>query len=398
MEAHSAIVRQFFENLLPEGDALDQAAHANGVSKSNLVGLMVALGRETAGAIRVTPMTGEAHQQAAHAAPLQDESRMRLVTATELSERIRDRTRQPFSVWDGKVRLSIAGFQDKIAVYEHEGQWFLVDDPSLASTVIVKPVPIRPQLASLPGNEFMCMQLAEALQLAVAETRLVHVPEPVLLVRRFDRRESPERVERLHVIDGCQALGLSVGMKYERPYGDGRDVRHVRDGASYPRLFELLEQTAEPVRYKLAFLRWAIFQVLIGNTDAHAKNVSFFCSTDGLRLAPAYDLVNIPALLDDGLSHTFAMAIGDAFSEADLTAFEWAYFAWQCDLDRRMVARQLSAMSDRTLRLMNQIIKLGAKSGIPSHELDNFRSRIEATCVRQSSLAPAITSFKDSDF
>jgi len=51
-DQHSAIVRQFFENLLPEGDALDHAAQAHGVSKSNLLGLIQALGRETAGAIR----------------------------------------------------------------------------------------------------------------------------------------------------------------------------------------------------------------------------------------------------------------------------------------------------------------------------------------------------------
>lgn len=49
---------------------------------------------------------------------------------------------------------------------------------------------------------------------------MLHVPEPVLFVQRVDRREENGRVARLHVIDGCQALGLSVSMKYERNYGD----------------------------------------------------------------------------------------------------------------------------------------------------------------------------------
>jgi len=32
-------------------------------------------------------------------------------------------------------------------------------------------------------------------------------------------------------------------------------------------------------------LRWAIFQYLIGNSDAHGKNVSFFAEPEGMSLA-----------------------------------------------------------------------------------------------------------------
>lgn len=106
-ETHSAIVRQFFENLLPEGQALDAAAAASRVSKSNLVGLLIALGRETAGALRIRQEGIEEPT-----APVR-----RKLTTEELSGRIRARPQEPFSVWDGKVRLSIAGYQDKIAVY-----------------------------------------------------------------------------------------------------------------------------------------------------------------------------------------------------------------------------------------------------------------------------------------
>jgi len=42
---------------------------------------------------------------------------LRPITPEELSERIRKRQETPFSVWDGRVRLSIAGYQDKIAVH-----------------------------------------------------------------------------------------------------------------------------------------------------------------------------------------------------------------------------------------------------------------------------------------
>ena len=210
-EQHSAQVRQFFENLLPEGEALDHAAQTAGTTRSNLVGLLIAIGKETAGALRVTLADHRATPAAAEAEHLRE------ITPAQLSERIRERENIPFSVWDGKVRLSIAGYQDKIAVYEREGRWYLVEGGRLASTEIVKPVPMRKQLATLPANEHLCMQLARRVGLEAAQTRLVHVPEPVLMVRRFDRVETEAGVRRLHIVDGCQALGLAVSMKYERP-------------------------------------------------------------------------------------------------------------------------------------------------------------------------------------
>ncbi|MDD5036368.1 MAG: HipA domain-containing protein, partial [Methylococcaceae bacterium] len=283
-EQHSATVRQFFQNLLPEGQALDDAAATNKVSKSNIVGLLIALGRETAGALSIS--------LARTPAETRTQPSRRLLSPAELSERIRARPEAPFTVWDGKVRLSIAGHQDKIAVLEEGESWFLIDGMGLASTHLLKPEPVRGRLEGMTTNELACMRLAQAVGLPTANVRLERVPETVLLIRRFDRKVEAEGVRRLHCIDGCQALGLGVGMKYERPYGDGRDVQHIREGASLPKLFALLEQTAaSPAAERLALLRWAIFQVLIGNTDAHGKNLSFFLDAGGLRLAPAYDLV-----------------------------------------------------------------------------------------------------------
>ena len=405
-ELHSAQVRQFFENLLPEGEALDHAAQASGTSKSNLVGLLAAVGKETAGALRVTVHHGEPGQAQSSASAgahrdadeHNDDHGLRLVTPEQLSERIQKRAEIPFSVWDGRVRLSIAGYQDKIAVYEKGGQWFLVDGPRFASTVIVKPLPTNPQLASLPGNEYFCMQLAQRVGLDVAPTRLVHVPEPVLLVSRFDRVEQEAGVRRLHVIDGCQALGVSVAMKYERPYGDGRDVRHIRDGVSLPKLFGLLDLSPQPARDKQALLRWAIFQVLINNTDAHGKNVSFFYDVQGLRIAPAYDLVCTPALKHEQLSDTYAMAIGDAFSEADLTALEWAHFAHQCGLPIRLVSQRLGQLALRVLDSLEDVSADCVAAGVAQDAAQGIAKIIMATCQRQFDIAPQVLKLRTSDF
>lgn len=392
-EQHSAQVRQFFENLLPEGDALDHAAQAAGTTRSNLVGLLIAIGTETTGALRVTL----ADDGAASLVAAESADSLREITPRQLSQRIRERENQPFSVWDGKVRLSIAGYQDKIAVYEREGKWYLVEGSRLASTVIVKPVPMRKQLASLPANEHMCMQLARRVGLKAAETRLIHVPEPVLMVRRFDRIEHDDGVKRLHIVDGCQALGLAVSMKYERAYGDAKDVAHIREGVSLPKLFGLLEQSPVPAVDKRALLRWAIFQVLIGNTDAHGKNVSFYCDEQGLRLAPAYDMVCMEAL-DAGFPDTYAMAVGDAFSEKELSPFEWAHFAYLCTLPFRLVARELDGLATKVLAVMDGLAADMNEQGVPAPVAKRFQKLIRGTCTRQLEHVQQIARFKQADF
>ena len=353
-DSHSAAVRRFFENLLPEGHALDDVAAANKVSKANLVGLLVALGRETAGALRIHP--ADLHDAPGPGTSEADAQPVRrALTKDELSQRIRARPHVPFVVWDGKVRLSIAGYQDKMAVFSEHEQWFLVEGASLASTHILKPEPVADRLAGLTSNEFLCMRLARRVGMPVAEVELAQVPEPVLVVTRFDRRVEGDIVRRLHVIDACQALGLASAFKYERPYGDSRDVRHVRDGASMPRIFELLSMSPIPAAQRLQLLRWFIFQILIGNTDAHAKNLTFFAGIEGLSIAPAYDLVCVLALEVAPLQTTYAMAVGDAFSTEELSAFEWANFAKNCKLTQRLVSNELFRLAELTLKVLPEV-------------------------------------------
>lgn len=379
-DTHSAVVRQFFENLLPEGQALDDAARAYAVSKSNVVGLLAALGRETAGAFALRP-----EDTAAEATP----AVRRPLPTTELSERIRQRAQQPFSVWDGKVRLSIAGFQDKLAVLIDRDQWYLVEGDDLASTHIVKPEPLNPRLAGLTSNEFFCMRLAAAVKLPVAEVRLQQVPEQVLVVTRFDREYAGDRIRRLPAIDGCQALGLSAAYKAERPYGHQPAVAGIRDGASLPRLFALANTLATPVAERLRLLRWAIFQVLIGNTDAHAKNLMFMQGTGGLTLARAYDLVCC-TLYAEHLDDHFAMAIGDAFQSAEISALEWATLCLRAKLPPALVRKELRQMAQGLRQQMaavrHEVLTEGAQASI----VGAVAALIDAECVRQATLAEHI--------
>ncbi len=388
-DQHSGIVRQFFQNLLPEGQALDDAAQTHKVSKNSIIGLLRVLGGETAGALMFSLDDEDPHRSARPARPL---------SAHELSLRIRERPEMPFSVWDGKVRLSIAGYQDKLAVFEEDGQWFLVEDPRMASTLIAKPEPVARFMAGMTSNEFMCMRLAAAVRLPVAKTHLKHVPEPVLVVERFDREvirqpDSVTTVRRIHCIDGCQALGLPVDFKYERPYGDAPDVQDVRDGASIKHFFARLNDktfTPVPAAARLHFLRWTIFQVLIGNTDAHAKNLSFFCHSAGLTVAPAYDLVCALVYAADKVQDRLAMAIGDNFDPVRISAYDWAQLAHENDLPSRLVAQEITRLAKSSLNVLPKLSADLEREGADPAMLKRVHDVIERQAAEALRVAPMI--------
>ncbi len=331
-------VKRFVENLLPEGRALDVAATAYRVSKSNLYALISALGTETTGAFRFW-RPNEVPPHIAVAPP-------REVTRAELDRRLAERVAVPLALWDGKVRMSIAGVQDKLMIYldraiEDGGRMFLVEPP-LASTHILKPEPDRQATPHLVVNEHFCMSLARCMQLPAAQVDIYRTPRPVLVVGRFDRvlahGDAGATVQRLHIIDACQAADLPVTYKYERNFGGGEHVRNIREGVSFEVLFKCVEQTVNKAAARQTLLRWALFQFLIGNCDAHGKNFSFFVRREALEPAPWYDLVSV--LQYPGLDHELAMAWGDAFRLEEVGAFQLADFARRCGIDKRLLQRE----------------------------------------------------------
>jgi serine/threonine-protein kinase HipA len=327
--AASGTVRRFLENLLPEGRALDVVSTTHQVSKNNIYGLVRALGQETAGALSIL---------ADDTTPQSQISTRREISREELKQRIDDRANLPFAVWDGRVRMSIAGHQDKLSVYL-EGERFYLVEGRLATTHILKPEPVEGNLPMLVANEHFCMSLAARLGLPAAPVSIERLPNPVLVVERFDRVREPGRVRRVHMIDACQALNFPVSCKFERNLGLEREVRAVRDGVSFERLFSVSNFTLEKAVTRLTLLRWALYNYLIGNVDAHGKNVSFFCRPDGLALAPFYDLVSVVQY--DGLEPELAMAYGDEFLLPEVSAFAWADFARRTGTPRSLLAREM---------------------------------------------------------
>lgn len=353
-KATSSSIRRFLENLLPEGRALDVASVYSNIQKNNIFGLIRHLGQETTGALTFLPM-GKT--------PNALEPQFRELMLSELQERIERRNNVPFTVWDGRVRMSIAGFQDKLLVNRVGERLFLVDG-SLSSTHILKPEPLNTALAFMVANEHFCMKLASRMSVRrygqdhVAEVDILRTPDPVLSIRRFDRHlrtdqfvEGPDGVkvpvvERLHIIDGCQAMDISVAAKYERNLGNGKDVAHIRDGASFERLFAIRQYLEQPAIGIRRMTMWVVTTLLTGNSDAHGKNLSFYVCRAGLRVAELYDLVSVMQYDSQNLEHELAMAFGDEFRLEDVKSFALADFCERAKVGRPFFARELVALCE----------------------------------------------------
>ncbi|MBF5007377.1 HipA domain-containing protein [Diaphorobacter caeni] len=400
-EGHgSSAVRRFLQNLLPEGPQLDDIARACGLSKANVYGLVQALGAETTGAFRFLPIDATGDEAVDQPA--------REVSLAELSERIRHRQWQPFANWDGRLRLSVAGQQDKLALHvqrgaaDHAGDMRLVlPDAPYTSTHLLKPESQDPKIPFLVANEHFCMRLAarmgqdKGLQFEVARVDIIRVPEPVLFIERFDRMRSDASplVQRLHIIDGCQALDFPVASKYELNTGPNR---LYRDGMSLPRLFSASGHAQQPARTRLMLLRWSLFQLLLGNYDAHGKNFSFYVHADGLAPCPWYDLLSVA--MYPSIANEYAMAFGDAFADAELTAYELAHFAQLCGIAPALLKKEAQKLASAARQYAPEL----ARAEIYNEDERAFVSRIADHVDGQArwlfDLAGEASRFKAGDF
>jgi len=377
----SRSIKRFIEHLLPEGHALDVAVAANGLARSNVFGLIRALGTETAGVLRFRDA------QAGTATALVNQP-LREIPIPELDARIADSTR-PFTLWDGKVRMSVAGVQDKLLVYldaplEQDGRLYLAEGPHLASTHILKPDFDHASSPHLAVNEHFCMTLARRIGLPAAEVHLLRTPRPVLIVRRFDRivqdRAGERHVERLHMVDACQACDLPVSYKYERNLGKEAAVRDIREGMGFERLFGLAALTGNTALARLSMLRWALFQFLIGNSDAHGKNFSLYVRPGGyLEPTPWYDLVSVVQYVH--FDTDLAMAYGDAFTYDEVTPFALADFAVRCGIDRRLMQREAQRLAHAASR---EAINVAYAGNYQGEELDFVVLKLVALVNQQA--------------
>lgn len=302
-----ALVRSFFENLLPEGEVLDDVLAALKLRGASSLDLLGRLGAELPGVLSLLPEDSIPRIQ-------QD---YRDLPLAELSARLAQRTAMPLLVSNTQAGMSLAGAQDKLGLRFEPKTSRLYDSVGASPTThILKPDTRQPRYQPSAINEYACMKLAQALKLPVPKVWLLRVPEAAYVIERYDRVLTAGNIVGLHQFDGCQLLGHGPGWKYQRTGGL----------VSLPKLVKALRELRVRGSDLLQFQRWVMFNYLIGNADAHAKNLSLLVDEKGYRLAPFYDLLCVRAYGDEGL----ALFIGDEETFDAVGAHSWEAFCTDC--------------------------------------------------------------------
>jgi len=316
------VARPFFDNLLPEGEIRAAIAKLKHLSARNTFGLLGEIGGDCAGAVSLWPHGEKPRVNEAYGE----------LTDKRLAKVLAEMARRPLLIVDDEVRLSLAGAQNKLPVH-YDGARLSLPRGSAPSSHILKPG--AHGFEHMPANEHFCMQLARALELPVPESAILRKAAALYLVKRYDRMPAADGgLARVHQIDFCQALNLPSQKKYEH-----------EGGAKLSACFDAITRySAQPAWDRLHLISWAIFNFLIGNADAHAKNLSLLITRDAIRLAPFYDLVSTAAYKD--LTGKLALKIGGENRPGWIQKRHWQSFARISNANPRIVWKRITELAE----------------------------------------------------
>lgn len=245
----------FFQHLGPEGWLRGLQARAGGVPDQDDLGILIRHGADCIGAVGVLPPD--------NADPLPPPDTTDAQSAAATGHR------------------TVSGVQRKLLVGRSGGRI----RPALQSQDPVTHIAKfnAPEERTLVQNEALSLRLAQEVLGAEAVTRfevgvVSEVDEVALVVERFDRQGD----RQLRLEDFAQILGKPRGQDFGGKYA-----------SSYEEAATAIKRHSVRPRIDLdRFFRLILFNFVIGNADAHLKNFSLLERPEGLRLSPAYDLVN----------------------------------------------------------------------------------------------------------
>ncbi len=276
----------FFEHLAPEGWLRGRQARAGGTAEQDDFGLLLNYGADCIGAVGI--LEPDASQFVAPAEP----------NVIEAAAALPGRT--------------LSGVQKKLLAFRADKGFepcIRLSDPA---THIAKFN--REDLPTLVQNENLSLELGREILGEAAITKakpavLAGIEGLALLVERFDRAGG----EKLRLEDFAQILGKPRGREFDGKYH-----------SSYEEAATVITRFSARARIDLArYFRLVIFNLVLGNADAHLKNFSLLETPEGLRLSPAYDLIN--TLVYPEYERDAALEIGDAkraFDTLDRTLVE----------------------------------------------------------------------------
>ena len=362
-------------NLLPENEQLRTLGQLLGMARSDVIGLLSAIGGDTAGAL--------SFGQTGRASSVQ----WRPVSKPEELERlIEDLPKKPFLVGEEGVSMSLAGAQSKIAVAVDDDDHIYIPMNGSPSTHILKP-----DSPSLPGgvqNEAFCLTLAKRMRIPTPKVTTGRADKRTyLLVKRYDRTDVGNRCRRLHQEDYCQALGRPPSAKYE---SNQTGIR----GPSLKDMFDITRRHMPPTEI-VRLLDMVILNVLTCNSDAHAKNYSIMIRAGSASLAPLYDIMC--GEVWENVTKNLAQKIASIRRGDNLKRMHWVQFARECGLNPRQVIDRVDALAKSAIAEAELAASETATMPAGNHAiLDQVRQAVERRAhqlliqLRESDNEPAL--------
>jgi serine/threonine-protein kinase HipA len=320
------LAHRFFANLLPEGGVRDQIVRDLKVANTDF-DLLRAIGGECAGALSILQAE---HQPSA-------EHDYHKVSDEELANLVARRGQVYTWTAHERPRLSLAGAQDKCPMRVENDTYWLPRKESPSSHILKFELY---DYRHLPAYETFTTLLAGAIDLPVVDIQLrSNADTHYALIARYDRlKDEHNQIVRLHQEDFCQALGFGHERKYQE-YG----------GPSFADCYRLVQDvSSDPANDLQYLLRWQIFNVLAGNSDGHAKNLSLLYQPNGeIRLAPFYDLVCTRAI--ERIDYHLAFSVGKERNPGIVSQQHWDALAQQCGVRPRFLQDQVKDVANRLL-------------------------------------------------
>ena len=282
------VVYNYFDNLLPDNIEIRQRILTRYPANSTQpFDLLSAIGRDCVGALQLLP----------HKDQLEN---IKTLEYKKLSNKALNKILKgymshiPLGMIEEEpdFRISVAGAQEKTALLNIDGQWYLPQHSTPTSHIIKLPIgEIKSHSYSLDlsdsvENEYLCMRLIEAYGLPTAKCEIIQTDEiKALAVARFDRQYAKDKtwLMRRPQEDYCQVFNTPSALKYENQGGPGiqKIMKHL-----------LGSKHAQQDRYN--FMKAQVLFWLLGATDGHAKNFSIFILPNGqYHLTPFYDVMSV---------------------------------------------------------------------------------------------------------
>ncbi|AEV29522.1 HipA domain-containing protein [Sphaerochaeta pleomorpha str. Grapes] len=374
------VVASFFENLLPESEAVRRKLQNRFKTSSiRAFELLEEIGRDCVGALQIVPKPMDKTS-------LTQKIEGTLVKEHEIAHILRkiqglESNNSTISATD--FRISVSGAQEKTAFLRYQGQWMIPKGVTPTTHIFKLPIGKIQDFIDFSDsieNEWLSNHIAGYFGMPVCNSTIQSFEEQkVLVVERFDREWSQDQKQliRLPQEDLCQALGCSPDQKYQSDGGPG-----------ILEIMKLLQGSNRAEEDRDLFFKSQVLSYLMAAPDAHAKNFSLALGRRGsFRLTPFYDIMSAYPLFKktssslDPKKLTLAMGVyGKSihYRWDSITRRYWLETGLRAGLSSDRVERILEGIVNQVPTVIDMVYK-NLPSEFPNYIADSICEGMEKT-------------------